>query len=59
MVRIFVSDRIFVDNEFCNGGIVVNNDGKVGEILKTRTEVDEWLKTNGNVEVNTFFTVSD
>lgn len=52
MFRLFVSDCIFVDGNFYNGGILVNRDGKIEEIFHHRNELDEWLKSNNNVEVN-------
>lgn len=54
MVRIFVSDRIFVDGNFYNGGIVVNNDGKIEEVFKNSAKVEEWLDSNEHVEVCSF-----
>lgn len=54
MVRLFMSDRILVDGHNCAGGIVVNDDGKFGEIFKTQAETVEWLIRNHHVEVNTF-----
>lgn len=51
MVRLFVSDRILVDGRICNGGIVVNKDGKIEEVFKNKTETSEWLNENFHVEV--------
>lgn len=51
MFRLFLSDCIFVDDNFYNGGIVVNIMGKIEEIFKERVKVDEWLQLNNNVEV--------
>lgn len=51
MFRLFISDRIFVDDNFYNGGILVNNDGKIEEIFKDRLKVDDWLSLKKNVEV--------
>lgn len=51
MVRLFVSDRILIEGNFCNGAIVVNNDGKIDEVFKNRSKVDEWLDANNHVEV--------
>lgn len=51
MVRLFVSDRIFCDGRFYSGAIAVRNDGKIDELLKSRTEIDEWLTANSHVEV--------
>lgn len=53
MVRLFISDRILIDETFCNGGIVVNENGKIEEVLKSRAEVEKWLESINNVEVNT------
>lgn len=53
MVRLFVSDRIFIDGGLLKGGIAVNEYGKIDGVLKTETEVAKWLKKNGNVEVIT------
>lgn len=50
--RLFVSDRIFVDGNFYNGGIVVNNEGKIGEVLKSQYEVDKWIDGNVHVAVS-------
>lgn len=58
MVRLFVSNRVFVDGSFCNGGIAVNNDGKIEEVFKTRAQVDEWLDSNKHVEVRSLFYLS-
>lgn len=55
MVQLFVSERIFIDGSFYNGGITVNNEGKIDEIFKHREQVNEWLKSTmekGNVVVN-------
>lgn len=54
MVRLFVSDRIFVDGNFYNGGIVVNNDGKIAEVFKDSVKVEEWLDSHQHVEVRSF-----
>ncbi|XP_031619102.1 uncharacterized protein LOC116338156 [Contarinia nasturtii] len=51
MVRLFVSDRIFIDEDLCNGGIVVNNDGKIEEVFKDPIEVEEWLDANSHTEL--------
>lgn len=51
MVRLFVSDLIFVDGNFYNGGILVNDDGKIEDIFKERPKLDEWIKSNDNAEV--------
>lgn len=58
MVRLFVSDRVFVDGNFFNGGIAVNNDGKIEDVFKTRAEVDKWLDSNNHVEVSSRFLYS-
>lgn len=47
-----MSDRILVDGDFYNGGILVNNDGKIAEVFKDRIKVEDWLNANSNVEVN-------
>lgn len=52
MVRLFVSDRILVDSRISNGGIVVNNDGKIEEVFKNETETSDWLDQNQHVEVS-------
>lgn len=52
MVRLFVSDRIFIDGDFYNGGIVVNSDGKIGEVFRDCAKVEKWLESSENVEVN-------
>lgn len=54
MVRLFVSDRILIDDQYFNGGIVVNNDGKIDEVFNNRSEVDVWLDANSHVEVGAF-----
>lgn len=55
MVRLFISDRILIDGSFYNGGIVVNSDGKIENVFKIRAQVDEWLESASNVEVNFIF----
>lgn len=52
MVRLFVSDRILIDGSFCDGGIVVNSNGKIEEVFKDRAKVDEWMNSSIHVEVN-------
>lgn len=52
MVRLFVSDRIFIDGSFCNGGIVVNNDGQIEEVFRDPVKVEKWLDLNSHVEVS-------
>lgn len=52
MVRLFVSDRILIDGDFCKGGIVANDNGQIEEVFKSRAEVDKWLKINNDVEVS-------
>lgn len=52
MVRLFVSDRILVDSRICNGGVVVNNVGKIQEVFKNETETSDWLDQNHHVEVS-------
>lgn len=51
MVRLFVSDRIWVDGRICSGAIVVNKDGKIEEVFKNETQTSEWLDENHHVEV--------
>lgn len=51
MVRLFISDRILIDGDFYNGGIAVNGDGKIEEVFKNQTTVDEWLDSTDHVEV--------
>lgn len=52
MVRLFVSDRILVDSRICNGSIVVNNDGKIGEVFTNERETSDWLDRNHHAEVS-------
>lgn len=58
MVRLFVSDRILVDGRTCAGGIVVNDDGKIDEVLKNQTEIDEWFNKALHVEVDFYLSNS-
>lgn len=51
MVRLFVSDRILIDGNFCAGGIVVNNSGTIDEVFKSQNEVEQWLDSNSHIEV--------
>lgn len=54
MVRLFVSDRILVDSRICNGGIVVNDYGKIEEVFKNEVETSEWLDQNQDVDVSSY-----
>lgn len=54
MVKLFISDRIFIDGIFYNGAIAVSNDGTIDEVFKDPSKVDEWLNANSHVEVNYF-----
>lgn len=50
--RLFVSDRIFIGGSFYNGGIVVNNEGKIDEVFKSQAEVKKWIDENVHVAVS-------
>lgn len=43
MSKLFVSERIFSENAFVNGGIVVSADGIIEDILTTHAAVNAWL----------------
>lgn len=43
MSKLFVSERIFSENAFVNGGIVVSADGIIEDIFATHTAVNTWL----------------
>lgn len=43
MQRIFISDRMFIENKFVDGGVVVNSNGKIENILNSETELKTWL----------------
>lgn len=50
-MRLFVSDRILIDGNFHNGGIVVNDYGQIEEVFKDQAEVNKWLLLAKQVEV--------
>lgn len=52
MATLFVSDRVFLNNEFCAGGILVNTDGKIESVFNNRASVNDYLNSNKNAEVN-------
>lgn len=56
MSKLFVSERIFSENAFVSGGIVVNDDGKIEELLVTQGAVKSWLSNQANrrIEVHNF-----
>lgn len=43
MFKLFVSERIFSENAFVNGGIVVNDNGVIEDLLVTHVAVTAWL----------------
>lgn len=57
-MRLFVSDRVFIDGSFHNGGIVVNDYGQIEEVFKDQAEVNKWLLSASQVEVIDTFKVS-
>lgn len=55
MSKLFVSGRIFSDNAFVNGGIVVNDDGIIEDLLVTHTAVNSWLNAQTDaIEVHDY-----
>lgn len=46
MSNLFISDRIFVSTEFCDGGILIDCNGKIENVFDTREKLDNWLKNN-------------
>lgn len=48
MEKLFISENIFLNNEFVNGGIVVSSNGKIQEILPTPVEVAAWKQLKYN-----------
>lgn len=46
-----MSDRILVDGHSCEGGVAVNDDGKIEEVFLNQTEIEKWLTKNHHVEV--------
>ncbi len=51
MDKLFLSKRMFIDNEFVNGGIVVTPNGKIRSILRSQQEVNSWMYANEADEV--------
>lgn len=55
MSTLFVSERIFSENAFVNGGIVVNADGIIEDLLPTNAAVKLWLNAQTvSVEVHDY-----
>lgn len=46
MANLFISDRIFLSNEFCDGGILIDCNGKIESVFNTRGKLNNWLKNN-------------
>lgn len=42
MDKLFISERIFVNDEFIDGAIVVSKDGKISKILRDPNEILFW-----------------
>lgn len=51
MDKLFLSKRMFIDNEFVNGGILVTPNGKIRSILRTQQEINSWMYANESDEV--------
>lgn len=46
MDKLFQSERIFVDDCFINGGILVTPEGKIRKLFRSHQEIDLWKKDN-------------
>lgn len=51
MDKLFLSKRMFIDNEFLNGGILVTPSGKIRSILRSQQEINSWMYANEADEV--------
>lgn len=48
---LFLSKRMFIDNAFVNGGILVTPEGKIRSVLRSQQEVNSWMYANEADEV--------
>lgn len=57
MDKLLLSKRMFIDNEFVNGGILVTPDGTIRSVMRSQQEVNSWMYANEADEVgqNNFF----
>lgn len=51
---LFLSKRMFIDNEFVNGGILVTPKGKIRSVMRSQQEVNSWMYANEADEVCQF-----
>lgn len=51
MDDLFLSKRIWCDNEFVAGGILVTPEGKIRTIFRSQQEVNSWMYSNEANEV--------
>lgn len=51
MDKLFLSKRMFIDNEFVDGGILVAANGKIRSVLRSQQEINSWMYANESDEV--------
>lgn len=51
MDELFLCKRIFCDDEFINGGVLVTPEGKIRSILRSQEEINSWMYSNESNEV--------
>lgn len=54
MDTLFLSKRIFINNEFINGGVLVTPEGKIRSVMRSQQEVNSWMYGNEADEVSNF-----
>lgn len=51
MDKLFLSKRMFIDDEFVNGGILVTPEGTIRSVMRSQQEVNSWMYGNEADEV--------
>lgn len=51
---LFLSKRMFIENEFVSGGILVTTEGKIRTVMRSQQEVNSWMYANEADEVSSF-----
>lgn len=51
MDTLFLSKRMFIDNEYVNGGVLVTPDGTIRCVMRSQQEVNSWMYANEAEEV--------